>query len=98
MLPFGESVGFRVLEVDSGVVLPVSVGVSGVVSAVDVLHSWSVPTLGLKVDANPGYCSFVRFSPLLCGRYYGQCSELCGANHSFIPIVLEVVPGHSFLG
>ena len=62
------------------------------VSSVDVLHSWTVPRLGVKVDAVPGRLNQLGFTCIRSGVYYGQCSEICGANHRFIPIVLERVP------
>jgi len=100
MLPFDElGCGeFRLLDVDCHCVLPVGVEVRFVLSSRDVIHSWSVPSLGLKVDANPGYCSSLFSSLVVCGLYFGQCSELCGANHSFMPIVLEGVSPAMFVG
>ena len=56
----------------------------------DVVHSFSVPGLGWKVDGVPGRLNFFEFSPKILGIYYGQCSEICGVNHSFIPIAIEV--------
>jgi cytochrome c oxidase subunit 2 len=61
------------------------------------LHSWTVPSLGVKVDAIPGRLNYLSLSPSNTGIYFGQCSELCGSNHSFIPIVVERVPVSSFL-
>lgn len=61
-------------------------------SAEDVLHSWAVPTLGVKTDATPGRLNQTTFITSRPGLFYGQCSEICGANHSFMPIVVETVP------
>lgn len=58
----------------------------------DVIHSWAVSSLGVKVDAIPGRLNQLGFFIKHPGVFYGQCSEICGANHSFIPIVIEAVP------
>ena len=87
---------FRLLEVDHRVVLPVDTQVSFLVTAADVLHSWAVPSLSAKIDAVPGRLNQLILSSGLPGLFYGQCSEICGANHSFIPICVEVVDKGSF--
>lgn len=61
------------------------------VTAADVIHSWTIPALGVKADAVPGRLNQVRFTRLRPGLYYGQCSEICGANHRFMPITVERV-------
>lgn len=81
----------RLLEVDNKVVVPKETHVRVVVSAADVLHSWAVPSLGIKIDANPGRLNQTAFLADRAGRYYGQCSEICGANHGKMPIVVEAV-------
>ena len=86
-----ESGDYRLLEVDHRTVVPFSVDVRVLVSAADVLHSWTVPSLGVKADAVPGRLNQLRFFCTRSGVFYGQCSEICGANHSFIPIVVESV-------
>nr|YP_010130051.1 cytochrome c oxidase subunit II [Heniochus acuminatus]QPZ50524.1 cytochrome c oxidase subunit II [Heniochus acuminatus] len=83
---------FRLLEVDHRMVVPTESPVRVLVSAEDVLHSWAVPALGVKMDAVPGRLNQTAFATSRPGVYYGQCSEICGANHSFMPIVVEVVP------
>ena len=88
---------YRLLEVDHRTVVPVGVDVRILVTAADVLHSWTVPCLGVKADAVPGRLNQVRFFLLRPGLYYGQCSEICGANHSFIPIVIEGVDVEDFV-
>lgn len=60
------------------------------ISSIDVLHSWTVPAIGVKADAVPGRLNQVKFVAQRPGVFYGQCSEICGANHRFMPIVLEV--------
>nr|ANN03088.1 cytochrome c oxidase subunit II [Bison priscus] len=82
----------RLLEVDNRVVLPMEMTVRMLVSSEDVLHSWAVPSLGLKTDAIPGRLNQTTLMSTRPGLYYGQCSEICGSNHSFMPIVLELVP------
>lgn len=82
----------RLLEVDNRVVLPMEMTIRILISSEDVLHSWAVPSLGLKTDAIPGRLNQTTLMAMRPGLYYGQCSEICGSNHSFIPIVLELVP------
>nr|YP_009003642.1 cytochrome c oxidase subunit II [Carcharias taurus]AGZ63008.1 cytochrome c oxidase subunit II [Carcharias taurus]ALH07408.1 cytochrome c oxidase subunit II [Carcharias taurus]AYN73303.1 cytochrome c oxidase subunit II [Carcharias taurus] len=83
---------FRLLETDHRMVVPMESPIRMLVSAEDVLHSWAVPTLGVKMDAVPGRLNQTAFIISRPGVYYGQCSEICGANHSFMPIVVETVP------
>ena len=80
------------LEVDNRVVLPIEITIWILISSEDVLHSWAVPSLGLKTDAIPGLLNQTTLISTQPGLYYGQCSEICGSNHSFMPIVLELVP------
>nr|BAK23176.1 cytochrome c oxidase subunit II [Paedocypris sp. Banka Is.] len=83
---------FRLLETDHRMVVPMESPVRVLVSAEDVLHSWAVPSLGVKMDAVPGRLNQTSFITSRPGVFYGQCSEICGANHSFMPIVVEAVP------
>nr|YP_010000979.1 cytochrome c oxidase subunit II [Drymodes brunneopygia]QOD96917.1 cytochrome c oxidase subunit II [Drymodes brunneopygia] len=85
-LPLGH---FRLLEVDHRVIVPMESPVRVIVTADDVLHSWAVPSLGVKTDAIPGRLNQTSFTATRPGIFYGQCSEICGANHSFMPIVVE---------
>jgi len=87
---------FRNLEVRERIVLPVNVFVKFCVRSTDVLHSWSVPSLGLKMDATPGRLSEVGILIDRVGVYFGICSEICGLNHAFIPIIVEAVPYYVF--
>nr|ANN13238.1 cytochrome c oxidase subunit 2 [Astacus leptodactylus]ANN13251.1 cytochrome c oxidase subunit 2 [Astacus leptodactylus] len=89
--------GFRLLDVDNRVVLPMNSQVRMLVSAADVIHSWTVPSLGMKADAIPGRLNQISFLISRPGLFFGQCSEICGANHSFMPIVVESVSINSFL-
>jgi cytochrome c oxidase subunit 2 len=81
----------RLLEVDNRVVLPVQTHIRVIITAADVLHSWAVPSLGIKCDAVPGRLNAVSFLIKRPGVYYGQCSEICGVQHAGMPIVVEAV-------
>nr|YP_011017777.1 cytochrome c oxidase subunit 2 [Pseudoceramium inkyui]WQF69623.1 cytochrome c oxidase subunit 2 [Pseudoceramium inkyui] len=82
---------FRLLEVDNNVVIPTNTHIRIIVSAADVLHSWAVPSLGVKCDAVPGRLNQTSLFIKREGIFYGQCSEICGVNHGFMPIVIEAV-------
>lgn len=88
---------FRILEVDNRVVIPIQLEIRILITAADVIHSWTIPTIGVKIDAIPGRLNQFGFTARRPGVYYGQCSEICGANHSFIPIAIEVVDTKSFI-
>nr|YP_009114125.1 cytochrome c oxidase subunit II [Euphaea decorata]YP_009114138.1 cytochrome c oxidase subunit II [Euphaea ornata]AHC02122.1 cytochrome c oxidase subunit II [Euphaea decorata]AHC02134.1 cytochrome c oxidase subunit II [Euphaea ornata] len=88
---------FRLLEVDNRAVLPMQAQIRVLVTAADVLHSWTVPSLGVKVDATPGRINQTSFFMNRPGLFYGQCSEICGANHSFMPITIESVKTKTFI-
>ena len=81
----------RLLEVDHRVVLPIHTHVRMIITAADVLHSWAVPSLGVKCDAVPGRLNQTSLFLNREGVFYGQCSEICGTNHGFMPIVVEGV-------
>nr|BEU28620.1 cytochrome c oxidase subunit II [Planocera cf. pellucida MK-2019C] len=93
----GDLSGFRLLEVDNPIFLPRGEYIRLLVTGGDVIHSFCIPSLGIKVDAVPGRLNQTYFFPLNLGSFYGQCSEICGANHSFMPINVEVVPNKVFL-
>ena len=93
-LTFGS---FRLLEVDNRVILPVSTHIRLLITAADVLHSWAVPSFGIKVDACPGRLSQASLFLKREGVYYGQCSEICGVNHGFMPIVVKSVSVETFI-
>nr|QRV62395.1 cytochrome c oxidase subunit 2 [Deronectes parvicollis] len=88
---------FRLLDVDNRVILPFNSQIRILVSALDVLHSWTIPSLGVKIDATPGRLNQTNFFMNRPGLFYGQCSEICGANHSFMPIVIESIPTNMFV-
>jgi cytochrome c oxidase subunit 2 len=82
---------FRLLEVDNRVVVPINTHIRVIITATDVLHSWAVPSLGVKLDACPGRLNQTSMYIKREGVFYGQCSEICGINHGFMPIVVEAV-------
>nr|YP_010701007.1 cytochrome c oxidase subunit II [Anopheles lesteri]WCI21222.1 cytochrome c oxidase subunit II [Anopheles lesteri] len=92
-----ETNGFRLLDVDNRIILPMNNQIRILVTATDVLHSWTVPSLGVKVDATPGRLNQINFLINRPGLFFGQCSEICGANHSFMPIVIESIPMNYFI-
>nr|YP_009867135.1 cytochrome c oxidase subunit II [Orientocoluber spinalis]QKG04170.1 cytochrome c oxidase subunit II [Orientocoluber spinalis] len=86
----------RLLEVDHRMIMPAGLQTRIVVTAEDVLHSWAIPSLGVKVDAVPGRLNQLPLATSRVGVFFGQCSEICGANHSFMPIAVEAIPLHYF--
>jgi heme/copper-type cytochrome/quinol oxidase subunit 2 len=88
---------FRLLEVDNRVVLPINTHIRVLVTSSDVLHSWAVPSFGIKVDATPGRLSQASLFIKREGVYYGQCSEICGVNHAFMPIVVRGTTTNQFI-
>nr|AAN06727.1 cytochrome c oxidase subunit 2 [Percus strictus oberleitneri]AAN06729.1 cytochrome c oxidase subunit 2 [Percus strictus oberleitneri] len=99
MIPINEmkNNNFRLLDVDNRIVLPFNTQIRILVTATDVIHSWTVPALGVKIDATPGRLNQTNFLMNRSGLFYGQCSEICGTNHSFMPIVVESVPINTFM-
>jgi cytochrome c oxidase subunit 2 len=87
----------RLLEVDNATVLPVKTHIRVIVTATDVLHSWAVPALGVKIDAVPWRLNQVQLFIKREGVYYGQCSEICGVNHGFMPIAIKGVSMSKYL-
>ena len=88
---------FRLLEVDNRVVVPTNSHIRVLITASDVLHSWAIPSLGLKLDACPGRLNQTSMFIKREGVFYGQCSEICGINHGFMPIVVEAVSLEDYL-
>nr|YP_010615478.1 cytochrome c oxidase subunit II [Abisara fylla]WAT94148.1 cytochrome c oxidase subunit 2 [Abisara fylla] len=88
---------FRLLDVDNRIILPMNNQIRILITATDVIHSWTIPSLGIKVDANPGRLNQSSFFINRPGIFYGQCSEICGANHSFMPIVIESISIKKFI-
>lgn len=92
-----DFVHHRLLSTDHPIVLPIETHIRLLVTGSDVLHSWAVPSLGIKIDAVPGRLNQVGIYLKRQGVFYGQCSELCGANHAFMPIVVKSVSLLDFL-
>jgi len=88
---------FSLLEVDNRIVLPINTHIRLLITAADVLHSWAVPSFAIKVDACPGRLSQASLFIKREGVYYGQCSEICGVNHGFMPIVVKGVSVNSYI-
>lgn len=86
----------RLLATDTAMVVPVNTTVRVIVTGADVLHSWAMPAFGVKMDAVPGRLNETWFRAEQTGTYYGQCSELCGIRHAFMPIRVEVVEPEAF--
>lgn len=81
----------RLIDVDNRVVIPAQENIRALITSRDVLHSWALPSLGIKIDAIPGRLNQFIFMVIIPSIIHGQCREICGINHSFIPIVLEAV-------
>ena len=86
----------RLLSTDEVVVVPVDTTIRVIVTGADVIHAWAVPAFGVKVDAVPGRLNETWFKATKTGVYYGQCSELCGQDHAFMPIEVHVVSKEEF--
>jgi cytochrome c oxidase subunit 2 len=86
----------RLLATDNALVLPVGTDIRLLVTATDVLHSWAMPAFGVKMDAVPGRINETWFNIEAPGMYYGQCSELCGDFHGFMPIMIDAVSKDEF--
>jgi cytochrome c oxidase subunit 2 len=88
---------FRLLDVDNRVIIPVDCHIRFITTGADVIHSFAVPSLGIKLDACPGRLNQVSILAERTGTFYGQCSEICGVYHSFMPIVVEAVSVQEYL-
>nr|YP_009441749.1 cytochrome c oxidase subunit II [Vincenzellus ruficollis]AOY39294.1 cytochrome c oxidase subunit 2 [Vincenzellus ruficollis] len=99
MIPQNEMnlFNFRLLDVDNRMMTPFETQIRILVTAADVIHSWTIPSLGVKIDGTPGRLNQISFMSNRSGLFYGQCSEICGANHSFMPIVMESVSPNFFI-
>lgn len=99
MVPEDELImgGSRLLEVDNSVILPIGAYIRVNVTSSDVLHSWAVPSLGVKIDAVPHRINTGLIYLQRTGIFYGQCSEICGVNHGFMPIVVQSLTIDEFM-
>nr|YP_010561791.1 cytochrome c oxidase subunit 2 [Ammothea clausi]UYX57738.1 cytochrome c oxidase subunit 2 [Ammothea clausi] len=96
MLPQEESL-VRLLEVDNRMIVPMNNTIRMITTSMDVIHSWTIPSLGVKMDSIPGRINQSMFNSSRPGIYVGQCSEICGSNHSFMPIVMESIKLKNFI-
>nr|UPL65857.1 cytochrome c oxidase subunit II [Onymocoris hackeri] len=92
-----ENNEFRLIEVDNRVILPFKNNIRVLVTSTDVIHSWAIPSLAIKIDATPGRLNQGAININRPGLMFGQCSEICGANHSFMPIVIESINMEQFI-
>nr|QEJ81541.1 cytochrome c oxidase subunit 2 [Diaphanes sp. FM11] len=92
-----KSFSFRLLDVDNKLIIPYNSLIRMIISSTDVIHSWTIPSAGIKIDATPGRLNQTSFFLNRSGIFYGQCSEICGMNHSFMPIMVESVSPINFI-
>nr|AAY55983.1 cytochrome c oxidase subunit II [Pterocomma beulahense]AGN73949.1 cytochrome c oxidase subunit II [Pterocomma pilosum]AGW80606.1 cytochrome oxidase subunit II [Pterocomma pilosum] len=86
-----EKENFRLIEVDNKTIIPFKFNIRLLISSDDVIHSWTIPSLAIKIDAIPGRMNQINLFMNRPGMYFGQCSEICGINHSFMPIQIESI-------
>nr|AHZ01682.1 cytochrome oxidase subunit II [Clonopsis gallica]AHZ01686.1 cytochrome oxidase subunit II [Clonopsis gallica]AHZ01690.1 cytochrome oxidase subunit II [Clonopsis gallica] len=97
MMNMENNMNFRLLDVDNRMVLPSNTFIRMIVTSMDVIHSWTLPSSGVKIDGTPGRLNQASMMLNRNGLIFGQCSEICGTNHSFMPIVVESVPINKFI-
>nr|AOY39866.1 cytochrome c oxidase subunit 2 [Hypothenemus sp. BMNH 1039866] len=99
MIPQSEMNNFniRLLDVNNRMIVPFNSQIRIITTSADVIHSWAVPSLSVKIDSTPGRLNQANLFINRTGLLYGQCSEICGANHSFMPIVIESISPNSFI-
>nr|ARO35456.1 cytochrome c oxidase subunit 2 [Photinus pyralis] len=99
MTPINEQSphSFRLLDVDNQLILPYNSIIRMIISSTDVIHSWTIPSAGIKIDATPGRLNQTSFFMNQPGIFFGQCSEICGMNHSFMPIMIESISSLHFI-
>nr|UXW88432.1 cytochrome c oxidase subunit II [Henosepilachna vigintioctomaculata] len=97
MIPNNNNFNFRLIETDNRTVLPFETQIRLLVSSTDVIHSWTIPSTGIKIDASPGRLNQMSFTLNRTGLFFGQCSEICGMNHSFMPISIESISPDMFI-
>uniref|UniRef100_A0AAU7YUZ6 Cytochrome c oxidase subunit 2 n=1 Tax=Phraortes similis TaxID=3127883 RepID=A0AAU7YUZ6_9NEOP len=92
-----ENNNLRLLDVDNRMVMPSNTFIRMIVTSMDVIHSWTLPSSGVKIDGTPGRLNQASIMFNRNGMIFGQCSEICGTNHSFMPITVESIPMQSFI-
>nr|YP_009121674.1 cytochrome c oxidase subunit II [Hylaeus dilatatus]AJG02940.1 cytochrome c oxidase subunit II [Hylaeus dilatatus]ALO64646.1 cytochrome c oxidase subunit II [Hylaeus dilatatus] len=88
---------FRLLETDNRLIIPMKTPIRMLSTSMDVIHSWTIPSLGMKMDSIPGRINQMNLFSNRPGLYFGQCSEICGTNHSFMPIMMESTNFKNFM-
>nr|WVH38356.1 cytochrome c oxidase subunit II [Carausius morosus] len=97
MMSLDNTNNIRLMDVDNRLILPSSTLIRMLVTSTDVIHSWTIPSTGVKIDSMPGRLNQTKLMINRNTLLFGQCSEICGANHSFMPIVVESIPIKSFI-
>nr|QJA16383.1 cytochrome c oxidase subunit 2 [Ips acuminatus] len=99
MIPQNEmkNFNFRLLDVDNRMIIPFNSQIRILTTSADVIHSWAIPSLGVKIDSTPGRLNQTNLFINRTGLFFGQCSEICGANHSFMPISIEAIKPNFFI-
>nr|AIW06388.1 cytochrome c oxidase subunit II [Ichneumonidae sp. MT-2014] len=99
MIKFNEMnmFNFRLLDVDNNMIIPMCNKIRMLINSSDVIHSWTIPSMGVKIDSIPGRINQTMINSTRPGLFYGQCSEICGMNHSFMPIVIESTNNLNFM-
>nr|AIS38192.1 cytochrome c oxidase subunit II [Brasilocerus sp. 2 DTA-2012] len=92
-----ENFEFRMLDVDNRLPIPYKSQIRLLASSTDVIHSWTIPSSGIKIDANPGRLNQANLCSNQTSIFYGQCSKICGMNHKFMPIVIESIKPSNFI-
>nr|AKM70184.1 cytochrome oxidase subunit II [Chaitophorus saliniger]ASU53293.1 cytochrome oxidase subunit II [Chaitophorus saliniger]ASU53416.1 cytochrome oxidase subunit II [Chaitophorus saliniger] len=92
-----EKENFRLIEVDNKTIMPYKFNIRLLISSEDVIHSWTIPSLAIKIDAIPGRMNQINMFMNRPGMFFGQCSEICGINHSFMPIQIESINLNKFI-
>nr|UYO79190.1 cytochrome c oxidase subunit II [Arctopsyche sp. XG-2022] len=88
---------FRLLDTDNRIILPFNTQIRALITSSDTIHAWTIPTLGVKADALPGRLNQISMFINRPGLFFGQCSEICGTNHSFMPISMEIINMTNFI-
>nr|UOX27608.1 cytochrome c oxidase subunit 2 [Pseudoregma panicola] len=97
MINNNKNENFRLIEVDNKMIIPFKMNIRLLITSEDVIHSWTIPSLGIKIDAIPGRMNQSNMLANRPGMFFGQCSEICGINHSFMPIQMESINMNKFI-
>nr|YP_010554713.1 cytochrome c oxidase subunit II [Parapsyche elsis]UYO79346.1 cytochrome c oxidase subunit II [Parapsyche elsis] len=97
MAPSNSTDSFRLLDVDNRIIIPFNIQIRSLITSFDTIHAWTIPALGVKADALPGRLNQSTMLISRPGVFFGQCSEICGANHSFMPISMESINMQQFI-